>query len=258
LAGLEIGKVKELRFTQREDGRNIEVVLSLPRSRQAQITVSSTASIRTVGILGDRFIDISMGSPGETPLHDKDEITVLEPTDWPATFQKAAGALDDFLELMGNASEAIHKLNEGEGTLGMLLNDAQTAQDLRRSAGDLAEVSSRLKRGEGSLGRLIKDGAMARQLEGAVARFDSLVGLATAGDGMLARLLSDPELGEQLASAVANADSAMVKLNGDGTAGELLRDPALYQEMLGTMETVHALVEMIQKNPERYLSISLF
>jgi hypothetical protein len=50
----------------------------------------------------------------------------------------------------------------------------------------------------------------------------------------------------------------MTKLHGDGTAGRLLEDPALYQEMLGTMETIHALVEMVQKNPERYLSISLF
>lgn len=258
LSGLEIGKVKDVLLTRREDGRNIQVVLALPRSRQPQITTSSTASIRTIGILGDRFIDLSMGVPGEDPLPDKGEITVLEPTDWPATFQKAASGLDDILELVRNASEAVRKLNEGPGTFAMLLNDPQVTADLRLTAQDLARVSSRLQRGEGSLGRLMKDETMARQLEGAVARFDSLVGLATEGDGLMARILSDPKLGEQLANAVANADSAMVNLNGEGSAGQLLKDPALYQEMLGTMETIHELVEMIQKNPERYLSISLF
>jgi phospholipid/cholesterol/gamma-HCH transport system substrate-binding protein len=153
LSGLEIGKVKDIRLTRREDGRNIQVVLALPRSRQDQITSSSMASIRTMGVLGDRFIDISMGQPGETPLPDDGEITVLEPTDWPATFNKAAGALDDFLILVRNASEIIQKMNEGPGTFAMLINDPQTADDFRLTASDLAQVSSRLKQGEGSHGR---------------------------------------------------------------------------------------------------------
>lgn len=258
LAGLEIGSVKEIRFIHREDGRNIEVVLSLPRHQQAQITRSSEASIRTVGVLGDRFIDISMGQPGEDPLPAGGELPVLEPTDWPSTFQKAAGALDDFLELVRNASEVVRKLNEGEGTLAMLINDPQAARDLRMTASDLALVSSRMKRGEGSLGRLMKDETMARQLEDAVARFDSLVLLATDGEGLVARALTDPALGERFASVVSNADSAMAGLNGEGTAARLLKDPALYEEMLGTVEKIHAIVEMVQKNPERYLSISLF
>ena len=259
LSGLEVGKIKSIRFVRRDDGRNIELTLQLPLHSRDQITTSSVASVRTVGVLGDRFIDITMGQPGEEPLEEDAEIPILIPTDWPATLQKAASGLDDFLAMIKSASEAVAKLDQGEGTLGVLLNDRQTAEHFRATAADLASVSHALKTGEGSLGRLITDDAMARSLEHAVSRFDSLVTVAVEGDGLMARLLGDSTLADHVARAAAGADSVMWDLReGDGTAARLLRQDELYREMLATMEQVHALVAKIQEHPERYLSISLF
>jgi phospholipid/cholesterol/gamma-HCH transport system substrate-binding protein len=258
LAGLEIGKIKDVRFVHRDDGRNIELLLQLPLHRQRQITESSVASIRTVGVLGDRFIDISMGKPGEPPLRRGAEIKILEPTDWPATFQKAAGALDDFIVIVRKTSEAVTKLNEGNGTFATLLNDPLMAADVRTAATDLANVSRTLRAGEGSLGRLIKDEAMARSLESSISRFDSLVTLATTGSGTLQRLLGDEEMADHVESVAASADSVLHDLRGEGTAARLMRQDQLYREMLDTMQEVHSLVAKIKAHPERYLSISLF
>ncbi len=259
LSGLEVGKIKSIRFAHRDDGRNIELILQLPLHSREQITTSSVASVRTVGVLGDRFIDITMGKPGERALEPGEEIPVLTPTDWPATLQKAVGGLDDFLAMVKSASKAVEKLNQGDGTLGVLLNDRDTADHFRSTARDLASVSRSLKAGEGTLGNLITDDAMAKSLEHAVSRFDSLVTVAVEGDGLMAHLLGDSVLAAQAAGAAAGADSVMVDLrHGDGTAARLLRQDDLYREMLATMEQVHALVAKIQEHPERYLSISLF
>jgi len=258
LSGLEVGKIKSIQFVHHEDGRNIEIVLQLPLHSREEITTSSVASIRTVGVLGDRFIDITMGKAGEEPLASGAEIPVLTPTDWPATLQRAAGGLDDFLAMVKQASEAVAKLNHGEGTMGVLLNDPKTASNFSATALNLAEVSGSLKKGEGSLGKLIKDDSMAQSLQLAVAHFDSLVNVAVQGDGLMARLLSDETLADHFSGAAAGADSVMIDLRGDGTAGRLLRQDDLYKEMLATMEQVHALVAKIQEHPERYLSISMF
>ncbi|HKI83662.1 MAG TPA: MlaD family protein [Candidatus Krumholzibacteria bacterium] len=258
LAGLEVGKIDDIRFARREDGNNIELVLQLPLKRQHQITTSSVATIRTVGVLGDRFIDITMGQPGEKPIPRGGEIKIMAPTDWPATFQKAAGALDDFLKIVNKTSEAVEKLDRGEGTLAMLLNDPNTAQNLRDAVTNLAQISRGLQEGKGSLGRLMKDDSMARQLEVAISRFDSLSTMATSGDGLLPRLLSDHEMAAGMGRVVAGADTLMSQLRGEGTAAHLIQRDELYHQMLSTMEEVHALVQKIQEHPERYLSISLF
>jgi len=258
LAGLEVGKISDIRFAHREDGKNIELVLQLPLQRQRQITESSVATIRTVGVLGDRFIDISAGQPGEKPLPGGAEIKIMVPTDWPATFQKAAGALDNFLEIVKKTSEAVDKLDRGEGTLAMLLNDPATAQNLHDAVSNLAEISRGLKQGKGSLGRLVKDDSMARRLELAISRFDSLATMATGGDGLVHRLLSDREMADGMGRAVAGADTVMSQLLGEGTTAHLLQEDDLYREMLGTMEEVHALIQKIKEHPERYLSISFF
>lgn len=258
LAGLEVGKIKDIRFVHHDDGRNIELVLQLPLNRQHQITASSVATIRTVGVLGDRFIDITAGQLDEKPIPRGGEITIQDPTDWPATFQKAAGALDSFLEIVKKTSEAVTKLNQGEGMLAMLLNDPTTAQNLRDTASNLAEISRGLRGGKGSLGRLMKDDSMALQLQGAIARFDSLSTMATDGHGLLPRLMSDQTMADGMGRAVASADTLMSQLRGEGTAARLLREDQLYREMLGTMEEVHALIQKIKDHPERYLSISFF
>jgi len=258
LAGYEVGKVSEVRLNPRDDGQVVEIILQLPRDRQEQITTSSRAQIRTVGVLGDRFIDISMGRPGEPPLPDGAEIEVDEPMDWPSTFQRAAGALDDMLELIESGKEALSKLNQGEGALGVLLNDADLGRDLKDTGRSLAGISRGLEAGEGSLGRLLEDETMARRLERVVARVDSLTEQVAGGEGLLARLLSDEAMGESLARAVANVDSLSADLRGDGTVGRLIRQDEAYRDLQGTLEELHGLISEIKRNPQRYLSISLF
>ncbi len=42
---------------------------------------------------------------------------------------------------------------------------------------------------------------------------------------------------------------------GDGTAGQLLQDKQLYENMNGTMAEVRSLVSEIRKDPRKYLNV---
>ena len=56
-------------------------------------------------------------------------------------------------------------------------------------------------------------------------------------------------------------DKVMASLQqGEGTAGQLLQDKQLYENMNGTMAEVRSLVAEIKKDPRRYLNVrvSLF
>ena len=63
----------------------------------------------------------------------------------------------------------------------------------------------------------------------------------------------------QLSSATAKLDSAMTQLNSaNGTAGALLHDRQLYNNLNNTAISLHTLMDDLRVHPKRYVNVSLF
>ena len=75
LAGVTVGKVKRITFDPEEYLAVVD--MSLPKI--INVPEDSTASIRTAGIIGDKFIKISPGG-SETNLGNEEEIVETEPS----------------------------------------------------------------------------------------------------------------------------------------------------------------------------------
>jgi len=258
LSGLEVGRVSDIRFAELDTTRALEVVMAIERGQRQRITASSVATIRTVGILGDKFIDISLGDPGEPPLPEGSALPVRGEIDWTETFSRATDALDDLTGFLRKAGAALDSLNAGRGSLALLLNDPATADHIRRATGDLASVTRSLRSGDGTAARLLTDPATARKLDGILTRLDRLTAEADSGRGALARVISDPELGDRLQSLVAGSDSLVSAIQGDGTTGRLLKDEDLYREMTETLTELRTLLADMKANPRKYLKVSVF
>ena len=46
--------------------------------------------------------------------------------------------------------------------------------------------------------------------------------------------------------------------NGDGTAAKLLKDPAIYNQLQGTIKSINTLVDDVKVHPKRYINLSVF
>jgi phospholipid/cholesterol/gamma-HCH transport system substrate-binding protein len=73
LAGVKVGKVTKIEL----DGGEYEAVVHLDISTDVQLTDDSIASIRTAGIIGDRFIKLTPGG-SDIYLEPGDEIEETE------------------------------------------------------------------------------------------------------------------------------------------------------------------------------------
>ena len=73
LAGVKVGKVTRIEL----DGGEYEAVVHLDISKDVQLTDDSIASIRTAGIIGDRFIKLTPGG-SDIYLEPGDEIEETE------------------------------------------------------------------------------------------------------------------------------------------------------------------------------------
>ena len=142
LAGQLVGTVKEIEFlpVDLDTTRNLRVVARIDRSLREQIRRDSEARLRTMGLLGDKVLDISPGTPRFAILEEGDTLRVATALDYEAVLAKAAGAVDDVVVL---------------------------TQDLRTITGSLA-------RGQGTMGQLLTNRAMYDQLTGAMARANAL------------------------------------------------------------------------------------
>ena len=75
LAGVTVGKVKKIEF----DPQNYLAVIDISLPKTIKVPEDSTASIRTAGIIGDKFVKISPGG-SETNLEQDEEIVETEPS----------------------------------------------------------------------------------------------------------------------------------------------------------------------------------
>ena len=71
-------------------------------------------------------------------------------------------------------------------------------------------------------------------------------------------MLNDPALFDRLNSVTQRLDSLVTKLNdGEGTAGQLLKDKQLYENMNGAVVEFRDLLKQVKNDPKKYLNVKV-
>jgi phospholipid/cholesterol/gamma-HCH transport system substrate-binding protein len=242
MAGVRIGQVAA---TELANGRG-RVTLDLVKS--VEVPVDSVASINMASLLGQNYVTVAYGAADEY-LNPGDSILTDEGADIGeilSEVQKLGVRLNEIAEGFSGFG------GDGMGDLFTSLNElvGENRQRFDTVMVNLEELTGKLNNGEGTLGRLINDGGMYDELMSVVGDFRSasedfgnalgganeLVDRVRAGEGTLGRLLVGETLADDLEATVANIRSFSEKLNsGEGTLGKLVADDSLYIELRGML-----------------------
>lgn len=263
LAGQRVGQVDAIEFIpvgQKRGGANIRLRLAIAREAAEQIRANSTATLLSQGLLGDRYIDISPGSPKAPPLQPGDTIAFVASPGIDELLVNANQAVDTAMIVVGNMRTITNRILRGQGTLGRAVNDETLYVQASAATIELRRTLVELNDPDGTFGRLAHDPALYHRLLQAVSRVDSLAAAVTAGQGTLGRLIHDDSLYTGLLGVVGRADTAVTGLstllgqaaNQDGTLRRLLTDPALYDQFLKAVVDLQTLVREIRQNPRRF------
>jgi phospholipid/cholesterol/gamma-HCH transport system substrate-binding protein len=129
VGGIPEGTVKHIVLPKRPDEK-VTVLMNLQHSTQNVLKKDSVASIKSEGLLGDKYVEISFGSDEAERLKSGDTIPSAPPIDISDLIQKTDKILDTTqgtLQNMQGASDNLKsisaKLNQGQGTVGALIND---------------------------------------------------------------------------------------------------------------------------------------
>jgi phospholipid/cholesterol/gamma-HCH transport system substrate-binding protein len=129
VGGIREGSVQHIQLPREPRGK-VTVVMNLAESTRDIVREDSTAAIKSEGLLGDEYVEVSFGTPESGKLKGGEVLKSVAPIDFSDVLAKtnyildsAKVAVDNVQDAAGNIAEITSKINQGKGTVGALLND---------------------------------------------------------------------------------------------------------------------------------------
>lgn len=245
LAGVKCGTVKEITFTDTvEEGKKVTLILAtLKLDKGTQVHKDSSISISSTGILADKYVNITPGTPG-SPLVE--EGAVFRGVDQ-----------GDIPQLVAKGEQIADKIDQALSGLNQIL-DAKTTSDVKNTLENLSAFSNDLRVAGPNLTAAL---ANLNKLSG---RLDRIV---TDNEQNISKTMSDLQLlSDQLLVVTESFDRTSVYLEnvtrrldqGEGTLGKLINRDDLYNDLRLMVADGQALIKDIREHPTRYINLSIF
>lgn len=258
LSGVETGTVNSLSFT--EQGQ-VTVALRLQANYMNRIKSDSVATIGTVGLLGDKSIEISVGSADAPPLSVGGNLRTVPPLSINRLIEGLEPVKNRLEEVLANlsevteelaqdreaigktingAAEAIERLNSGEGTIGKLFRDERLYQDLLQTVSSSKEAAAAIGDVASRTVPLVEDiQIVASHLKTSSMRFPEITESASR------LMVSADEAARNLSDLARDVQKVSTKLPGImsdmETAAENVREAS--EELPGTARSLRGSVE---------------
>ncbi|RRA48731.1 MCE family protein [Acidipila sp. EB88] len=289
LEGVSIGTVKSIRIAPERKLTPVEVVMKISSKYAANVRQDSTASLETIGVLGDTVVNISSKAAQKPEIAENGELPTNETPSLSDVIKSSQGTIEQVNTILAKLDSLVDSLNTGRGSIGQLINNPDlynkavaTVDQLqglvnsissgKGSIGKLVadptlynrandaiahldSVSAQIDSGQGSIGKLIKDPSLYNNLQQSTASLNQLLADVNAGRGGLGLIAKDPQFASKLSDTVNRLDSILSRAdNGEGTLGQLVRNPALYDNANDMLGNANHLVTAIRENPKQYLT----
>lgn len=167
LAGINVGTVENILFDDQIVKKNVKVIMKISTRFKDRIHEDSVASIVTQGLLGDRMVSVTVGSPEKKVLEGGDELMAVSPTGFTELMTKGDELVNNVNKVAKNVNALLEEVKEGKGALheliynpkgGQMVDDAGlVASNLKEVTHNASQISGKINRGEGTIGALVND-----------------------------------------------------------------------------------------------------
>jgi phospholipid/cholesterol/gamma-HCH transport system substrate-binding protein len=264
LAGVQVGRVGEIRFFEDIAAQKVLVALKIARHYQERIRQDSVAVITSSGLLGDKYIDITLGSESEPELLDGMFIRTQDPADYGQLIRQGeevlkntisiTSALGDLAgdfrssqapmavaDLITSLARTAKAIETGDGLIHSLIYEPENGRllaDLAAATAALRDMLVSIREGQGFLQTLLTDPnpEVVAQFTNLLISARKLLQSIETGQGVLHALIYDKQGGKavkDLAGAAGNLQDILARLRGqEGLLPSLLNDPKQTQVLI--------------------------
>ena len=129
LAGVEVGEIENIRIYRDEEEKRTKIEITALIKKNTEIEKDAEAVINTLGLLGEKYLEIFPGTSGET-LKDGEVLIGKDPI-------SIENMTADLKEIMESAKVIMTRLEKGEGTIGRFLTDESIYDNLEAFTEDI-------------------------------------------------------------------------------------------------------------------------
>ncbi|WP_264554170.1 MlaD family protein [Flavobacterium sp. N2038] len=243
--GLAIGKVNKITINETTG----KLLVELQLKTDFPISKTSTAALYSPSLIGGKQIKIIPNLTDKDPVVDG---------------QTLAGSVElGLTESLGGKIEPIQqKLDKMLVNIDNLVSglnntlDKNTQENLKKTIAELSQTMVQFHKASGSLNSILDTNK--GQINGAVTNLNKM----SSNFNKISDSLNKADLGKTVRSlnqTLAKVDVLMSNLNsGKGTAGKILNDEALYNNLAKTSKELELLLQDVRLYPTRYVNVSLF
>jgi phospholipid/cholesterol/gamma-HCH transport system substrate-binding protein len=265
LSGVNIGAVESIHFPPDPTADYVIVKMWIEGSAEPRVRADSKAQIRSAGLLGDKFIELTRGSPSAPPAEPGAVVASTDPIDYESVLQSTTNE-DFFANVVSATSEMrtiLGQLENGHGVLSQMLRDdgrqrldlrtaAETLDHVNRLSVQLSETLDRLNHGRSIAATMLSERTDGRKLlsdlsssmvslRTSAQRLDQLTARLQQAQGTLPQLLENrryaAEILPELKQSTRDLQEILQKINsGQGSLGQMVNDPTLYNEAKGMLD----------------------
>ncbi len=237
LAGVQIGRVTAVVLPERPGGK-VRVTLTIGKRFADRIRKNSEARILTQGLLGDKLVEITIGSPDAPPLQPGETLLSQEPFELQHAVAAGAETIKQIKELAVGLRTTVDRVNRimaeietGQGVLHALVyEEPESLRRLNAILTSTQQLLAKAETGDNAISVLLspESGRSARSLLAAMDAVSRSVEKAEASDGLLSALLYDPQyraVADDLRVVAHNFRDVSERLaHGEGILGGLLQE----------------------------------
>jgi phospholipid/cholesterol/gamma-HCH transport system substrate-binding protein len=141
-SGINVGTVDNIRII---NDSTVIVNMIVQKKIQPFIKTDCMATIGSEGIIGARVLIITQGSSETKSVKSGQFLTSIEPVETDAIISSLNITAQNAEVISGQLIEILYDINQGNGTLGMLIQDSTMAESLNKTMNNLQKSSKGLK-----------------------------------------------------------------------------------------------------------------
>lgn len=240
-SGVNVGTVLGIEMI---NDTSIKVDMIIDKAIFKHIKKDAVATIGSDGLVGSMVINILPGKGDETPAEPGDEIVSINRIRTDDLLNTLSKTNDNAALLTKNLLKITDEMNNGKGTVALLLNDIEVAKDLKETMYYLKISGRETSKATNNLNRLLES----------MNNKDNVIGL-----------LNDTAVANNIKTIVSNLDKTSVEVNkvvtnlnktivnikeGKGALNYLSNDPTLVHTIDSTMTNVNEASIKLNENLE--------
>jgi phospholipid/cholesterol/gamma-HCH transport system substrate-binding protein len=216
-----------------------------------------------MGLLGDKYIELTPGSVSEPPLPAGSMIESIPVVSMDEVLMKGGDLVNNVLALSLSAREVFDKIGKGQGFLGKLITDEQFSEtltsDTKEAVAGVKDIVSKIDRGQGVIGVLVNDTKPAKEMLSNLHDFSfTLKDIGQSleqGQSLASRLIKDNQQGTKIFNNLADTSQSLKDFTGNmnphSVIGRLATDQDYADQLLGSLQTTSkSLADVTQKIDE--------